>query len=262
MRATWLTDLHLNFVDQPGLKAFADAVMKQRPDAIFVTGDTGEAHDVFAFLDLLGLVAPVYAVLGNHDYYRSTIAEVRERASKTAWWLPARGAIRLGTATTLVGVDGWGDARCGNLDSEVKLADWQWIGELDGLLFCPAPRRCATLQALGAAEAEALRGVLAGVDTPEVVVLTHVPPFADACWYNGSRSSADWLPWFSCIAVGDVLLEFARAHPATQITVLCGHTHGRGEHRAADNLVVKTGGWAPFQKTYGNPIVQATLAIR
>jgi predicted phosphohydrolase len=261
MRATWLTDLHLNFLDETSLKVFATEVMAEKPDVLLVTGDTGEAFNVCAFLDMLALIAPVHAVLGNHDFYRSTIAEVRERAHRSTWYLPARGPVRLGN-TTLVGVDGWGDARCGNLDSDVKLADWQWIGELDGLLLCPAPVRCAKLQALGSAEAAQLSATLERVgDTRELIVLTHVPPFADACWYNGARSSPDWLPWFSCIAVGDVLLAYARAHPATTITVLCGHTHGKGEHRAAANLLVRTGGWNRYQKTYGNPIVQSTLTI-
>ena len=43
----------------------------------------------------------------------------------------------------------------------------------------------------------------------------------------------------------EVLLEYARRVPRTRITVLCGHTHGRGEYRACDNLLVRTGGWAP-----------------
>jgi len=261
VRATWLTDLHLNFLDEDRLKAFATTLMRERPDVILVTGDTGEAHDVFQFFDILGLIAPIHGVLGNHDYYRSTIAAVRERARATSWWLPAREPIQLSDSTTLVGIDGWGDARCGNLESEVKLADWRWIGELDGLLFCPPAERCARLQALGTAEAEALRAKLVGIAPRELLVLTHVPPFADACWHDGKRSTPDWLPWFTCIAVGDVLLDHARAHPATTITVLCGHTHGRGEYRAAENLLVRTGGWAPRQQTYENPIVQATWLV-
>jgi 3',5'-cyclic-AMP phosphodiesterase len=261
VRATWLTDLHLNFVDEAGLKAFATAVMRERPEVIFVTGDTGEADDVATFFELVGLIAPTYGVLGNHDFYRSTIAEVRGRAAATPWWLPGRTAIQLTEATTLVGIDGWGDARCGNLHSEVKLADWQLIGELDRLLMCPPAERCAALQALGTAEADALRAKLDGLAPRELIVLTHVPPFADACWYAGERSSPDWLPWFTCIAVGEVLLAYAASHPDTQITVLCGHTHGRGEYRASANLRVRTGGWAPRQKSYGNPIVQATWAL-
>jgi hypothetical protein len=92
-------------------------------------------------------------------------------------------------------------------------------------------------------------------------VLTHVPPFAGACWYGGTQSAADWLPWFTCIAVGEVLLAYAQRYPRTAITVLCGHSHGRGEFRAAENLVVRTGGWAVGETDYGNPIVQASWSI-
>lgn len=106
-----------------------------------------------------------------------------------------------------------------------------------------------------------LRAQLARTDARELIVLTHVPPFPEACWYEGKQSSPDWLPWFTCVAVGDVLREHARAHPQTSITVLCGHTHGRGEYRAAENLLVRTGGWCPGQRSYGNPIVQETIDV-
>jgi predicted phosphohydrolase len=263
MRAVWITDVHLNFVEVERMKAFADAMMRERPDCIFVTGDTAEAHDVEKCFDMMSAIAPCHGVLGNHDYYGSSIAALRERARRTSWWLPGKDPIRLTDATTLVGIDGWGDARCGNLDSDVKLSDWKEIAELDGLLWCEAPRRCAVLQAVGTAEAEALRSQLASIEPPrELIVLTHVPPFPEACWHQGKQSSPDWLPWFTCVAVGEVLLAYARDHASsTQLTVLCGHTHGVGEFRAAENLLVRTGGWPPGVQGYGNPIVQRAWTI-
>jgi 3',5'-cyclic-AMP phosphodiesterase len=259
VRCAWVTDVHLNFVDQERLIAFFDDVKRARPDVIFVTGDTGEAHDVFKFIELFALIAPTHAVLGNHDYYGSTIAALRASAPKE--WLPPHAPLRLTDRTTLLGIDGWGDGRCGNLDSKVLLSDWREIGELDGLLFCPPAERCARLRAIGEAEAGLLAEQLARTDAQELIVLTHVPPFPDACWYEGKRSSPEWLPWFTCVAVGEVLLAHARAHPATTLTVLCGHTHGRGEYRATENLIVRTGGWEPGQRSYGNPIVQSTWEI-
>ncbi len=259
MRCTWVTDVHLNFLDQAQLIAFFDAVKRERPDHILVTGDTGESHDVWKFLELFALLAPTHAVLGNHDYYGTTISALRATAPNE--WLPSRAPIQLTPTTALLGVDGWGDGRCGNLDSNVRLADWRDIGELDGLLFCSAEERCARLRSLGDAEAAMLRDQLSRTSARELIVLTHVPPFPDACWYDGKRSSPDWLPWFTCVAVGEVLLAHAHAHPDTAITVLCGHTHGRGEFRAAPNLFVRTGGWPPRHKSYGNPIVQATWDV-
>ena len=40
------------------------------------------------------------------------------------------------------------------------------------------------------------------------------------------------------------------------MTVLCGHTHGRGEARILENLLVLTGG-----ATYGKPEVQRILEV-
>jgi predicted phosphohydrolase len=259
VRATWLTDLHLNFLDEERLRAFLATVTRTEPEIIFVTGDTGEASSVARFIVELDAIAPAYVVLGNHDFYGSSIDDVRVHASARMRWLPALAPVRLTASTQLVGVDGWGDARCGDLESRVMLSDWHAIRDLRGLT---APHRIAALQTLGAREAEALRTQLERFEPArELIVLTHVPPFAGACWHDGKQSAPDWLPWFTCIAVGEVLHEYAQRHPRTAITVLCGHSHGRGEYRAAENLVVRTGGWAPGQPDYGNPIVQASWSI-
>lgn len=259
MRATWLTDLHLNFIEEDDLARFLKAVSQERPDVILITGDTGESTDVVGFVDRLSRMAPVYFVLGNHDFYGSSFADVRARARETRGWLPSLGPVRLTGSTTLIGVDGWGDARCGNLESRIKLADWSWIRDLEGLASGPSRQRVEALNTCGSNEAATLRQQLARIEpSDELVVLTHVPPFAEACWHEGNQSEPDWLPWFTCIAVGDVLLEYAARVPSTRITVLCGHCHGRGEYQAAANLMIRTGGWTRGQKDYGNPIVQAS----
>src|SRR5947208_3548725 len=59
-----------------------------------------------------------------------------------------------------------------------------------------------------------------------IIVLTHVPPFREACWYEGQISNDDWLPFFTCKAVGDVILDHAERHPKIRFEVYCGHTHG------------------------------------
>jgi hypothetical protein len=262
VRVTWLTDLHLNFLDEGGVVEFIEAVRRERPELLLVGGDTGECDDVFEYVARLGEVAPTWFVLGNHDFYGSSIAAVRAAAVARAngRWLPAAGPVRLTEATTLIGVDGWGDARCGDLGSPIRLTDWVKIEELRGLT---TSQRIEALRALGAREAAQLAGQLAGLVEPTraLLVLTHVPPFAGACWYDGRTSDSAWLPWFTCVAVGEVLLAYARQHPRTSITALCGHTHGIGEYVAAENLVVRTGGWAAGQRDYGNPVVQATWDV-
>lgn len=259
MRATWLTDIHLNFMRPLALRAFYDRVRAEQPDVLLVTGDIGESDSVAGFVDELAAIAPIYYVLGNHDYYRASIAAVRERLP--AGWLPAMQPVQLTERTVLLGVDGWGDARCGDLASTVQLSDWQLIEDFAPVRYDRAAR-IQLLADLGTTEAFVLGELLARAPQSEtLVVLTHVPPFPEACVYDGAPSEPAWLPWFTCIATGEVLAEYARAHPDKQITVLCGHTHGAGVCRPEPNLEVRTGGWPPGVEGYGNPIVQATLEL-
>jgi hypothetical protein len=266
VRATWLTDIHLNFLRPLALRAFYDRVKAERPDLLLITGDIAESDSVGRFLGEMAehVGAPLYFVLGNHDFYRSNIRVVRgdiQRAHPRATYLPAVPAVALTERVTMIGVDGWGDARCGDLESTVQLSDWQLIDELKKHKADRAAR-IATLQRLGGTEARLLAEKLAAAArAPELLVLTHVPPFPEACVYDGEQSGPAWLPWFTCIATGEVLDAHARSHPDQQITVLCGHSHGIGSYRRHPNLEVRTGGWPPHVEGYGNPVVQATLEL-
>ena len=266
MRATWLTDIHLNFLRPLALKAFYDRVRAERPDAVLITGDIAEGDSVAKYLAEMAEAfgVPIYFVLGNHDFYRANIRVVRgdiPRAHKRATYMAAVPSVQLTDRVTMIGVDGWGDARCGDLASTVQLSDWGLIDELKKHKT-DRDARIAALQRLGTAEGRLLAEKLAAVaHAPELLVLTHVPPYPEACVYDGEQSSPAWLPWFTCIATGEALDAHARAHPAQRITVLCGHSHGIGSYQRLPNLEVRTGGWPPHVEGYGNPVVQATLEL-
>ncbi len=89
-----------------------------------------------------------------------------------------------------------------------------------------------------------------------VICLTHVPPFKEACWYQGKMGNDDWLPYFACQAVGEVLLYASRERPDCQITVLCGHTHHAGTVHLRPNLRVLTG-----SAEYGAPCIQESFDL-
>jgi Icc-related predicted phosphoesterase len=262
MRLAWVTDVHLNFLRPAQRERFHETLAAASPDAVLVGGDTGEAHDVEAHLTALArrLERPVLFVLGNHDFYRGSIQAVRARAEALTRedpflrWLPAAGVVPLGADTALVGTDGWGDARLGNaLHTPVLLNDFFHIEELTGL---DVPARVERLRALGDESAARLRPRLAEAlgRYRRVVVLTHVPPFREACWHEGTISHDDWLPFFTCAAVGEALREAMAARPEREMLVLCGHTHGEGVARVLPNLEVRTGG-----AEYGAPALQAVL---
>jgi len=256
-----MTDLHLNFLKPLALKAFYAKVAAEKPDALLVTGDTAESDTIVTFLTELAKIAPVHFVLGNHDFYRSTIREVRDRvrAIPRTTWLPPKGPVKLTDKVVMIGVDGWGDARCGDLASKVALSDWQLIGDLK---MPDVKARIKALQELCANEGRNLRIALERASTaPELLILTHVPPFPEACVYAGQISEPAWLPWFTCIATGEALLAHAKAHPQTKITVLCGHSHVVGTYSPLPNLEVRTGGWPAGVEEYGNPVVQHTFEL-
>jgi hypothetical protein len=64
------------------------------------------------------------------------------------------------------------------------------------------------------------------------------------------------MPHFTCHAAGQAILEVMRDFPDRQLTVLCGHTHGRGEFRPQDNILVLTGG-----AEYGEPDIQRVFEL-
>jgi Icc-related predicted phosphoesterase len=266
MRLAWLTDLHLNFLRTPAREAFLRTLAETDADAFLVGGDTGEADDVAGYLNELdnAVQRPLYFVLGNHDFYGCTIAGVREkvrrlcRGCERLHWLPEAGVVPLTGDTCLVGHDGWGDGRLGDYHgSDVVLNDWGLIGEFGGSDEPPA-ERLAKLHALGDEAGAHFRSVLprALAQFRHVVVLTHVPPFREACWHEGRLSDDAWLPHFTCQTAGDALAEAMRAYPDREMTVLCGHAHGAGEAQIMPNLRVLTGG-----AVYGAPTVQRVLEV-
>jgi predicted MPP superfamily phosphohydrolase len=271
MRATWATDLHLNFLKPPARRVFLDRVREERPHVLLVSGDTGEGNNVFDLLNEMvqHVGVPVYYVLGNHDFYRSDIQFVRDVATDytkrevvpSARWLQVLGPVKLTDHVVLVGVDGWADGRTGNPhNNECRLADWSLIQDLR---HQSGKERLRLVQALADRDAALLREHLGKVEAAvsQVIVVTHVPPFPQACWYAGKMSDNNWRPWFTCVATGKVLADYAADHPEKKLLVLCGHTHGEGVYQHSKNLEVKTGGWPVGVKDYGNPVIQTTFEL-
>jgi predicted phosphohydrolase len=278
MRFVWATDLHLDHVHglkptgfsrTSPLQSFLDSIARKNPDAIVLTGDTSNAAWALSHLQRISEIAPTYFVLGNHDYYGSSIRKIRalmgNLGDPNLWWLQKSGPVRLSNEVGLVGVDGWGDARVGNVHtSNVGLTDWQAISELTyqgrGPMWCEKARRHREkrLQELGAKDArvleKALREALGRFQ--KVFVAIHTPPWPEASWYNGKPSDPDWLPWFCCSAAGKAISQCAGEWSDREIVVLCGHTHGHGEATIHPNVRALTGG-----ATYGAPSIQRVFEV-
>ncbi len=284
-RVAWLTDIHLNFVSYVDIVTFADTLLKQKPDVVLIGGDIGEADSVVDYLLELEklLEKEIYFVLGNHDFYKGSIADVQARVSEASRnsqllsWLPDAGVIKITPTVGLIGHGSWTDGRFGDysrsdlllndhflikdFNNRLLLTDWDSRQFFDPdaadaswfLSESAKKQRLRTMQSLADEAAGHFQRVLpvALKSFNHVLVLSHVPPFKEACWYGGKISDDNWLPHMSCKAVGDVLYMEMKNHPEQQLTVLCGHTHGRGEAQILENLKAFTGG-----ATYGRPQLQ------
>ena len=264
MKLGWLTDPHLDFAHPPARRALAEELWNCSPDGLVVTGDIGEAPTVLEYLEWLAEMAkcPVYFVLGNHDFYRSSIGKVREmvrahcETASGLFYLTGASAITLTDRVALVGHDGWGDARVGRvMETPVRLRDFDQIEELKGLEQMKLVER---LGALGREAAQTLEKSLGEALEwhDHVLVASHVPPTEESAWHEGQGSNGDWSPYFVCGAMGEMLQRMAQEHPKRRITVLCGHTHSAGEVWLQPNLSVRTG-----KAVYGEPRLQPPLLI-
>jgi predicted phosphohydrolase len=259
MKLGWLSDIHLNFLDKPGVRRFFRQLASCEVDGWLLGGDIGEAKSIAGYLRLFETELPcrTYFVLGNHDFYGGSLDEVQAemrrltRQSDRLVWLTESGPQGLDGGVVIVGDDGWADGRFGNAQrTPVALNDFHMIEELVGLT------RTALVQTLNtrgdqAAARLAPKLAAAAAISRQVVVVTHVPPFREAAWHEGRPSNDDWVPWFACKATGEAIMACARACPRTTFIVLCGHTHGAGVYTPAPNVMVHTAG-----AEYGTPGVQ------
>lgn len=264
MRLAWLTDPHFDHVSFDRFERLAQQIRDQATDGLLLTGDISQADDVLFQLERLHMAIgiPIHYVLGNHDFYGGSIENVQREATAAALrhpdlhYLSTSETITLADRVGLVGDDGWGDATVGDYEqSPVRLADFQYI---EDFRRTGQDQWRALLGRLGRQSRERLLPKLlrAAERYSHVYVLTHVPPFREACWYEGHTTDDLWAPFFVCGAVGDALREAAAAHRTTQFTVLCGHTHHSGIATIADNLTVVTGG-----TQYGSPAISEVFEV-
>jgi len=257
MRLLFATDIHLDHARKEAIGDFCQAILDRDPDGVIITGDIAEAKTITKLLKIVESVIkrPIYFCLGNHDFYFGSISEVRAamvkltNESKYLRYLPQVGIVELSPpedrgGVALVGHDGWADGRYGNFwTSTVALNDYLHIKDLAcfGMKRLPLYYK---LNELGDEAAAYLRDALerAFKSYRKVVCATHVPPYPLSAVYNGKPSDDNWLPHFSCKAVGDVMTKIMLDRPDRELHVLCGHSHGDAEYQPLPNLRVTTGG--------------------
>ena len=263
-KLAWLTDIHLDFLNLEQIQEFAYKARESDPDAYLLGGDISTAPLLHTHLRILEHYwqRPIYFVLGNHDYYKSSINAVRGalpdflKEHNNLKWLPYVGVVELSQTTALIGHGLWADGRLGLKEkSTILLNDYALIKELKYVNHQILFQNLNALGDLAVKELEpVLREALKFYD--HVYTLTHIPPFEAATWHLGKTSNPQFLPHLSCHAVGQMMRQVMDEHPDKMLTVLCGHTHSAGEVWIMDNIFVKTGA-----AQYNHPHVQEIICI-
>jgi predicted phosphodiesterase len=262
----WTNDLHFDRMLPRHREKFVQWVRECGADALVLAGDIGEADSVCAYLRELhdGLEQPIYFVLGNHDFYHGEFDTVRSAVRDLVHgcprlhWLSERSIIPLDESTALIGHEGWGDGRWGDYErSGLFIYDFERIKDLMGF---SREERLRILNRLGDEAAAYLRGILqeALAAYSHVYLVTHVPPFREACGEGALHGAMDHkLPFYICKAVGDLLLEVMERHPERRLTVLCGHTHRKCDVQVLGNLRVMA-----REAGYGSWYTPSVIEIR
>lgn len=96
MKLVWVTDIHLNFLEYSDRKRFYQDIVATDSNAVLVSGDIAEAPTISDILEEMDqhISKPIYFVLGNHDYYQSSVENVKKTVSQLSQanpsvnWLP------------------------------------------------------------------------------------------------------------------------------------------------------------------------------
>lgn len=260
----WLTDLHLDAAKRSVIFELLRQINDQQPDFILVGGDTCNTYKALEYL--LGLTKitkkDVYFVLGNHEFYHSSIRRTRQLAYYTSvchsklHYLSLAGIVELTPTVALIGHDGWADARAGDfMHSTVLLHDYHLIDDFKKL---PKQSLQMKIHCLGSQAAKDIKKKLhkAFKSYNQVIILTHTPPFQAVCFYDKHLSDDNWAPHFVCKAMGDCLLKMMKVYPDKQVIVLAGHAHHLADLTILPNLRVIVG-----ETTLGIPHLQGILHI-
>jgi predicted phosphohydrolase len=243
MKLLWLTDIHFDFLSKPQRSAYLSALEAQAPRAVLLGGDLSAAPRLAEDLEAIStaLKAPIYFVLGNHDYYYGSMAGVRQqvrrlsRKKKKLIWLEDVGFVHLSDEVALVGHGCWGDGRAGDYwGSGLELSDFFLIEDFKGL---HKSERLPLLNRLGEEAADYLGRFCreAARHYRKVIVLTHAVPFFETCLHEG-RSNPEGLPFFCCQKAGETLTAVALEFPEVEFTVLSGHSHCPAHQQILPNL--------------------------
>lgn len=253
----WMTDIHMNFLLDPGVKRkFLSSISKlEKP--LFITGDISDGIKLELNLCELSEASkyPIYFISGNHDYYHSSFERTRkifERAvseHENLVYLPMSGVTPLSEDTCVIGTESWYDGRSGNLVlTPFGMNDFRLISDL----VCPS--RIETIKAFQDRADSALEHLKALLEVAvkkykKIIILSHPVPFGVLDVKKGELS-----PFYVWYDAGKYIADFSSEHKEIDFLWLCGHTHASSSFKYDQNLRVYALG-----AEYGYPKIGAMI---
>lgn len=258
MNYLWASDLHLDHLGGREYQNFIfqlKNLCKLENKVLLCTGDTSAGTRVerdHAKIAEACNDSKFYYVLGNHDRWNSSFAETNKNLTQlqneysNACFMDLVDYVKLEDGTFVVGDSGWYDGRNGNQGNlDILMNDWWYIKEFIGY----EPRQLSAKIADASAkklETKLHNAIAAGAK--QIIVLTHVPPYAEASRHLGKPCDDSGLPWFSCKCIGETIDMISDNNLEVKFEILCGHTHEAFQYRRTNNLNVQVAG-----AYYGNP---------
>lgn len=246
---SWVTDLHFELASEQNIDKFYTQLSKENPTALIISGDIGENGLFLEHLEQMQetINAPVYFVLGNHDFYGCWIASTHEKVAQLLLnndklhYLTTGEIVPINKQWALVGHDGWADGGYGNfIESKVELRDFHCI---EDLRYLTPKERLEKVQGLGRIAADELKRTVeaAFCKFDCVLINTHTPPFIENAFDQAKDRDSDWTPHLTCYSIGQMLMELMQQNPNKKVTVLCGHSHEGTYYSPLENLEVISG---------------------
>mgnify|MGYP001012148708 CR=1 FL=1 len=245
MKIAVMSDLHfINiFVSPEEADNFWQRVAESSVDAAIICGDIAESALTLRVLNSAAkiLKKPVLFVLGNHDFYKSSFffsRQIKESIEEREdlIYLHYSTGFAINDSTYIVGVDGWGDAGYTNISVNefLPLNDFNQISDLAN-----SSSRLRAMKNYAEWSAVYLENQLEQAlktNAKKIIIVTHVPPFSEICFYKGLPMEQKSLAVFSCKKTGDVIRSYAEQYPEIQFQVYCGHTHSAASLQISSNL--------------------------
>lgn len=245
MRKKYLrcTDLHLNRTLPFGVKRFIKRINSENASGLFITGDITSGSSLERHLTMLGqgIKCPIYFVLGNHDFHGREIEETYELVRNVCSqytnlrWLSNEDVISLNDEVAIVGTEGWYDIEVGNPWYIRLTSDWFMIPELFSMITMN--QRLEYFRAFAATSADFIsKRIDKALEAhSDVIVLTHVPPWAEMLIKSSSLMENFWLPYNSNIRMGKAIEETMVGRADKHCTIYAGHTHIPAQYRVSNN---------------------------